>query len=449
MSPLKPPFGVNFPDEEASRVEVLFEAPLNVQYPEYGARGDGSTNDTAALAAAHAALPDGGTVLYPPGHYRTTSPLRLTNGQRLEGTGSSQRWRADNPVKISYSGTEAALKIQPAIGTNNESVDIAGVTFDGSACTGDVDGLLLDGSATPGDVYIEGVLVERATFANFPRHQVYMVGQVFDITFRRANLINPDRGADHLVRCDVANGSTSPSQLTFDDCWLAQYSLGKWCFCDEGATFTTVRFTNGTVAPYARGAGVGAHGIMKLGGGLSILGTHIEGLGTDLTDQIGVAYSGVLGATILPSYCGLLGTGVIVGNILGAPSQKARGALIGGSIGGNAIDIQVLAGGSRRGTVILGGGEAGDTPPIVQDLRLSTDGFAEVVNLSAPLTAIPALALQGFQGDGYLQGREQAVAVDAPAANHGRLYFDDNGSGKTRLMARFATGSAQQVAIEP
>jgi hypothetical protein len=37
----------------------------------------------------------------------------------------------------------------------------------------------------------------------------------------------------------------------------------------------------------------------------------------------------------------------------------------------------------------------------------------------------------------------------APAANGGVLYFDDNGAGKTRLMVRFATGAAQQVAIEP
>lgn len=29
------------------------------------------------------------------------------------------------------------------------------------------------------------------------------------------------------------------------------------------------------------------------------------------------------------------------------------------------------------------------------------------------------------------------------------LYAEDNGSGKTRLMAKFPTGSAVQIAIEP
>lgn len=37
----------------------------------------------------------------------------------------------------------------------------------------------------------------------------------------------------------------------------------------------------------------------------------------------------------------------------------------------------------------------------------------------------------------------------APSSNRVRLYSDDNGSGKTRVMALFPTGAAQQLAIEP
>lgn len=50
--------------------------------------------------------------------------------------------------------------------------------------------------------------------------------------------------------------------------------------------------------------------------------------------------------------------------------------------------------------------------------------------------------------DGKLIGAEIPTPA-APAANHGVIYFDDNGAGKTRLMVRFPTGAAQQVAIEP
>ena len=49
---------------------------------------------------------------------------------------------------------------------------------------------------------------------------------------------------------------------------------------------------------------------------------------------------------------------------------------------------------------------------------------------------------------GYLEGAEM-TAPAVPAANGYRIFAEDNGSGKTRLMVQFATGAAQQIAIEP
>lgn len=49
---------------------------------------------------------------------------------------------------------------------------------------------------------------------------------------------------------------------------------------------------------------------------------------------------------------------------------------------------------------------------------------------------------------GYIEGAEQ-TAPAAPAANGYRIYAEDNGAGKTRLMCLFASGAAQQLAIEP
>jgi hypothetical protein len=43
----------------------------------------------------------------------------------------------------------------------------------------------------------------------------------------------------------------------------------------------------------------------------------------------------------------------------------------------------------------------------------------------------------------------EMTAPAAPAANDVRIYAEDDGAGKTRLMARFATGAAVQIAIEP
>jgi len=44
---------------------------------------------------------------------------------------------------------------------------------------------------------------------------------------------------------------------------------------------------------------------------------------------------------------------------------------------------------------------------------------------------------------------EEIGDPDAPETNYARLYVKDNGSGKTNLVVRFATGAVQSVALEP
>ena len=50
---------------------------------------------------------------------------------------------------------------------------------------------------------------------------------------------------------------------------------------------------------------------------------------------------------------------------------------------------------------------------------------------------------------GTLELIEYGTAPAAGAANTCRIYCEDNGSGKTRLMAKFNTGAAVQIAIQP
>lgn len=49
---------------------------------------------------------------------------------------------------------------------------------------------------------------------------------------------------------------------------------------------------------------------------------------------------------------------------------------------------------------------------------------------------------------GYVEGVEISDP-SAPATNYGRLYFRDNGGGKTQLVVRFPTGAVQVIATEP
>lgn len=51
--------------------------------------------------------------------------------------------------------------------------------------------------------------------------------------------------------------------------------------------------------------------------------------------------------------------------------------------------------------------------------------------------------------DDFWESNELETDPDAPAAGYGRLYFRDNGSGKTQLVVRFNTGAVQVIATEP
>ena len=61
------------------------------------------------------------------------------------------------------------------------------------------------------------------------------------------------------------------------------------------------------------------------------------------------------------------------------------------------------------------------------------------IALSADLVSLLGCALK----------MQETTAPGTPESNAGILYLDDNGSGKTRLMVRFSSGGAIQLAIQP
>jgi len=80
----------------------------------------------------------------------------------------------------------------------------------------------------------------------------------------------------------------------------------------------------------------------------------------------------------------------------------------------------------------VSGGAAGGTPD---------SGVARTIANVIGIT-------NGSTGGGAL-GLVEMTSPAAPATNGVYIFAEDNGSGKTRLMARFATGAAQQISIEP
>lgn len=78
-----------------------------------------------------------------------------------------------------------------------------------------------------------------------------------------------------------------------------------------------------------------------------------------------------------------------------------------------------------------------------------TDRAVTLASGNTVLGTDGSLVLDTGGGAGYLQLREQSSAPGAPGADRARLYCEDNGAGKTKLMVRFPTGAAVQLAIEP
>ncbi len=79
------------------------------------------------------------------------------------------------------------------------------------------------------------------------------------------------------------------------------------------------------------------------------------------------------------------------------------------------------------------------------------DGSMQFLNLTlgGTLGVTGAATVTGLlTANGNIAGQE-VTAPAAPAANKYIIFAEDNGAGKTRLMVQFATGAAQQIAIEP
>jgi hypothetical protein len=100
---------------------------------------------------------------------------------------------------------------------------------------------------------------------------------------------------------------------------------------------------------------------------------------------------------------------------------------------GNAIGALWSSTANANGTVDTG-------------LNRGAAGQVDVTNGTA--ATYRDLKLRNLLNTEYHQMTEM-TAPSAPATNSVRIYAEDNGSGKTRLMALFATGAAQQLAIEP
>ena len=82
----------------------------------------------------------------------------------------------------------------------------------------------------------------------------------------------------------------------------------------------------------------------------------------------------------------------------------------------------------------------------VHDSGISANPYLRLINQATG--ALAELHLATLNITGYTDGVE-TTTPSAPAANSGRVFFKDNGSGKTQMCVLFNTGAVQVLATEP
>lgn len=164
--------------------------PINVMHPDYGAVGDGVTDDSAAIQAAIDAVPQTGTgtalakggVVYFPhtdGGYNigtTTLDLDDLRGVQLIGDGTS----GSGPSRIIYSGTGTAIQARSTLGFRMEGIYLEGydatTLLDFSATSvdttlGEVSNCILRGTNGATSQYL--VMLDKATVIDFYKTYFY------------------------------------------------------------------------------------------------------------------------------------------------------------------------------------------------------------------------------------------------------------------------------------
>lgn len=132
---------------------------LNVA--DYGATGDGVTNDTAAIQAAINAAADNETVFFPSGRYIITASLTIPEGVRLLGAGSNPNWFNQSTIiemttasvdaitagtYMKDLGVENLTLLGPGSGTGRGIYSSSSVHMRGVHVEGFYDGVYLDAS---------------------------------------------------------------------------------------------------------------------------------------------------------------------------------------------------------------------------------------------------------------------------------------------------------------
>lgn len=119
--------------------------------------------------------------------------------------------------------------------------------------------------------------------------------------------------------------------------------------------------------------------------------------------------------------------------------------VLAGRVNGDAFDrIQILANGQIR----IGSGASAPSSYIgfgstAGDISLTAGSGAQQLSLDR-------LHINGGATGGYIEWVERDTPPGTPTGvNQGVMYFEDNGSGKSRLVMKWGSGATTVIAVQP
>lgn len=450
------------------------ELVLNVK--DYGAVGNRTTDDSAAIQAALDAVPStGGTVYFPPGIYRIATGLTAAKrGLKLQGAGgllfNESQTGAVGSTLLGDAGVTIFAFNSAATSLYHQGPKIADLNFreinDGTAATA----LVKIGAANRWavrDCGFRGGAVGLLVDAGSPALDVSW--GVVDHCIFAVNTIG--------LSWPHGTGTTLVSGGEFTGCATGIYCLPSGSLTGE---FTVVgaKFDGNTIGVHTKGrnARIIGSGFENCDTGVKVerdAGAHansgevnqviacfFHGQSTETGVSIG---TGATGTLVQSEYVALAtrvadsGTNTTrIDTAVGHVIERAAGTIpyIRFKVAGT--DLAEFGNDSSSSVSIWKALKAG----VKQRLRLGSntgygDEFAVQNSDSTNIVRIYGnqeiefTSTSTFKPKGIFEMPEQASAPAAPAANSGRIFFQDNGAGKTQMCVRFNTGAVQVIATEP
>lgn len=400
------------------RVEAAGGVPGQQNVKRFGAVGDGSADDTAAIQAAISALGQsgtarGGTLVFPKGVYKVSSLLDLDSAQNviMRGEGSNSAYQASRLVWTGGAGSGPMIRCRAADGLRLEGLK-----------------LVYTNAAYNGDLLDTGTVAAVPT-TNLILRDCYLGG---DGVAGAASLLNLDGAVD--VRAENTSFGAAVLGIVGG---VAEFAIN--------VSLETCYFNGATTASIKNmGHAWGVHNCSfeRLAGGTAGAITHDHGTGVsrargcsirncwfgDVTSNSG---------TWIDLHCYGL---EIVANVF---DQRTFNAVKAVSLY-DCDGVIVMGNNFREGS--HGVEQAGST---LRGFVAMGNSFESVTNpLPNTSATARAISIANIGYDGFIDMVESGDHT-APAANRVRLYSKDNGSGKTVFAARFNTGAVQAPATEP